>query len=144
MGSIEVQLDDLVKFSSAKKGNLPTPTKTDANSTHHYKPGTKEKVYRLSGLAEKGLLPTPTARDWKDCGAPSEFKRNTPPLTAHLLSLPTPTTFDSGNPMPPRKKNPSGGQKPPLVSVIGGKLNPEFVEYLMGYPLGWSEIEKPE
>jgi hypothetical protein len=24
---------------------------------------------------------------------------------------------------------------------VGGRLNPEFVEFLMGYPLGWTEIE---
>ena len=26
----------------------------------------------------------------------------------------------------------------------GGKLNPEFVEFLMGYPMGWTEIEPKE
>lgn len=59
-------------------------------------------------------------------------------------SWPTPTCRDCGLPLPPRKKNPSGGQKPPLVSVVNGRLNPLFVEYLMGYPLGWSDIEGRE
>jgi hypothetical protein len=26
----------------------------------------------------------------------------------------------------------------------GGRLNPEFVEFLMGYPMGWTEIEPKE
>ena len=26
----------------------------------------------------------------------------------------------------------------------GGKLNPEFVEFLQGYPRGWTKIEKTE
>jgi hypothetical protein len=26
----------------------------------------------------------------------------------------------------------------------GGKLNPKFVEFLMGYPMGWTEIERKE
>lgn len=59
----------------------------------------------------------------------------------------TPTTFDSGNPLPPRKKYPGGGQKEPLVSVIGGKLNPQFVEWMMGFPMNWtlpSEYENKE
>ena len=59
-----------------------------------------------------------------------------------LPRLPTPTTFDSGKPLPPRKHNPSGGQKPPLVSVIGKKLNPQFVEWMMGYPVDWTKIDE--
>jgi hypothetical protein len=27
---------------------------------------------------------------------------------------------------------------------LGGKLNPEFVEFLMGYPMGWTNIEPSE
>ena len=30
------------------------------------------------------------------------------------------------------------------VKKHGGKLNPEFVEFLMGYPLNWTKIEKTE
>lgn len=54
---------------------------------------------------------------------------------------PTPTVTDSAKkPRPPRKKNKSGGQKPPLLSVIGGPLNPEWIEWLMGYKIGWTEL----
>jgi len=28
----------------------------------------------------------------------------------------------------------------PLSEVIGGSLNPEFVEWLMGYPIGATEL----
>ena len=57
-------------------------------------------------------------------------------------SLPTPTVMDSANkPRPPRKKDGSGGQKPPLLSVIGGPICPTFVEWMMGYPLGWTELK---
>jgi hypothetical protein len=27
---------------------------------------------------------------------------------------------------------------------VGGKLNPEFVEFLMGYPLNWTKVETTE
>jgi hypothetical protein len=112
-------------------------------------------VPAISGK-ESGSLPTPNARDHKD-GFSSREKveawaanKTVEVLTTVCVkkhpvhTLPTPTTFDSGQPLPPRKKNPSGGQKPPLVSVIGGKLNPQFVEWMMGYPEDWTKVELKE
>ena len=32
----------------------------------------------------------------------------------------------------------------PLSEVVGGSLNPEFVEYLMGYPIGYTDCEHSE
>lgn len=29
----------------------------------------------------------------------------------------------------------------PLNAEVGGKLNPEWVEWLMGYPIGWTELK---
>jgi len=63
------------------------------------------------------------------------------------FALPTPTVRDSAEkPMPPRRKTTKesgkimGGQKPPLLSVVGGALNPRWVEWLMGVPLGWTKL----
>ena len=84
----------------------------------------------------------------------------------------TPTVMDSANIQKPRKKNPSGGQKPllcqqvkmwptpttqdgknnggksqhrrnskPLNAEVGGALNPQWVEWLMGYPIGWTDLK---
>ena len=53
------------------------------------------------------MWPTPVARMWKDCGAPSEYKRNEVPLAAQ----------------------------------VGGTLNPTWVEWLMGYPSGWTDLD---
>lgn len=149
------QLAPLVRPTSVKgSGLLPTPKTTDATGGIARKPNKDGIPHDVAKgnlrIAPEAIaqghwtLPTPTARDWKDNGSPAEFKRNTPTRTAQLLSLPTPTTFDSGSPLPPRKPNKSGGQKPPLVSVIGKKLNPSFVEWMMGYPDGWSDTESSE
>jgi hypothetical protein len=60
-------------------------------------------------------------------------------------SLPTVTVFDSAKkPLPPRKKNPSGGQKPGLISVIGDALNPDFTEWMMGIPINWSNVDEKD
>ena len=60
---------------------------------------------------------------------------------------PTLTAMDSAKkPMPSRKKTLkesgkiTGGQCPPLISVIGGPIHPHFAEALMLYPIGWTEL----
>ena len=54
---------------------------------------------------------------------------------AHIL--PTPTANDAkNNGNPSRQNRHSLG----LNGVAGGSLNPEWVETLMGFPIGWTEI----
>ncbi len=31
-----------------------------------------------------------------------------------------------------------------LPSAVGGKLNPTWVEWLMGFPIGWTDLEDSE
>jgi hypothetical protein len=51
--------------------------------------------------------------------------------------LPTPTVQDA-------KNNGAQAQQErnmrPLNAVIGGSLNPEWVEWLMGWPGGWTDL----
>ncbi len=89
-------------------------------------------------------LPTPTTQDWKYEGEPEKMahyakkSRLWPVLSQR--SLPTPTTFDSAEkPLPPRKFHPGGGQAPGLLSTIGKKLNPQFVEWMMGLPFNHTQ-----
>lgn len=60
-------------------------------------------------------------------------------LAAQVQNLPTPTTRDwkSGTGAKPRE-----GSANPLSSVIGGQLNPPWVEWLMGWPIGWTELKR--
>ena len=59
-------------------------------------------------------------------------------LEEAIAFLPTPTTQDA-------KNNGSQSQMErnslPLNAVAGGKLNPEWVEWLMGYPIGWTDLK---
>ena len=54
---------------------------------------------------------------------------------AHLL--PTPTANDAKNNGSPSRYN---RNSLPLDAIAGGSLNPEWVEILMGFPVGWTEI----
>jgi hypothetical protein len=60
------------------------------------------------------MLPTPTVQCGKNNASPSQHKRNSDPLDVVAAKM--------------------SGQ-------TSGSLNPEFVEALMGYPIGWTELE---
>jgi hypothetical protein len=59
------------------------------------------------------LWPTMTARDFRSPGTPARLVR--------------------------AQHESSRGQ--PLTEMVGGQLNPTWVEWLMGYPLGWTVLE---
>lgn len=52
---------------------------------------------------------------------------------------PTPNGDDANNTNPNRS-----GEYNSLVRSAGGSLNPTWVEALMGFPLGWTDITKKE
>lgn len=120
-------------------------------------------VRRTSGT-ESGFWPTPTARCPTDCE--SERRRNTPALAAAVMMIPTPRANDAEKRRNIDATNPRNGlagfvrQIPapsatdwkcssrdgqrrgqltdPAMGVIpaGGLLNPEWVEWLQGWPIG--------
>lgn len=109
------------------------------------------------------IYPTPTANDAKNDGGPSQFKRHSPPLNAFAKMLPTPRaegsescgahhgkpdTLTAYNRMFPTPhaicgngtgNHGTGG--PNLQSVVGGKLNPQWVDWLMGWPIDATALE---
>lgn len=107
-------------------------------------------IEEIDSGAMPSLLPTPAARDWKDQVSESVAikqceKRHSPSigLLAKAGMLPTLTATDRADkPMPPRNKTTKesgktmGGQCPPILSVIGEALNPEWCEAYMGFPVG--------
>ncbi len=94
---------------------LPTPTATDsrngANATASRKPGSKHHSGVTPVDAVRLNYPTPTARDWRSPGTLEGRAR--------------------------RKAASSRGE--PLTEVVGGLLNPTWVEWLMGFPEDWTE-----
>jgi hypothetical protein len=138
-------------------------------------------AFRLPPLAlatdatDFGSLPTPAARDWKDCGAPAEYRRHSPGLTAIAL-WPTPRRNDGEkrgniandvrNGLPAAVRywpTPNAGdyqrgmsdttkatqyslprevaREAGIKSGKRGGLNPTWVEWLMGFPLQWTELK---
>lgn len=109
-----------------------------------WEPGTS---VRLTGGIESGSLwPTPTVNDSKSNGTDSQLRRNGLNLNAAVRIFPTPTATDGtkwNNATPTERK--AQGRSVRLPNVIaqgnGGKLNPRWVEWLMGWPIGWTSLE---
>lgn len=120
----------------------PTPRANDA-----------EKRGEVSSDPRNGLpgavrfWPTPTA---EQCGMTAttggrpiekSTKLSTQVYLAEQAKLfPTPTARDYKSP----DTNPDSkrfSQKTELNSLVGGQLNPTWVEWLMGFPLGWTDLD---
>ena len=88
---------------------------------------------------ESSLLPTPSARDWKS-GKSNQFGKNARPLNewAEAGLLPTPT--ETANQLSPSMSKWAGCRRlQALAGGTGGRLSPLFVEWMMGFPGGWTD-----
>ena len=96
----------------------------------------KENITGEDG--EPILWKTPIASD----SANRKFYHNSrgePNLSGMVKMWPTPKAQNSrGN----GERHRDGG--PSLDVVAGGQLNPTFVEWLMGFPLGWTDLNASE
>jgi hypothetical protein len=96
----------------------PTPTTMDHIDRKGMRPSraaTNRKTGYLSEMIK--MYPTPATRDYKDSTlSNSHQNRNSDSLPVKMMK--------EGKP--------------------GGKLNPKFVEFLMGYPMNWTKIDPTE
>lgn len=105
----------------------------------------------LATAVARTTWPTPTAGDGKSAGS-----RNLEGSKAHPgVSLTD--AVQTGNsstprrwPMPQARDWKSGatvqdyGNSRPLSEAVSGQLNPEFVEWLMGFEVGWTDLGPSE
>jgi hypothetical protein len=106
---------------------MPTPT-VDGNDNRPY-PG-KASGYGLATWVRE-ILPTPTASE----GGTNQSASEGSAIRASLGYLARTETLPT-----PRARDWKGGGKDCLDSAVGGQLNPQFVEAIMGYPIGWTEL----
>ena len=132
----QVGLEHQVKMVEA--GLWPTP-RAKEDCDYQYSAGRKgHKVLTLSGKVK--LFPTPTASEAEHGSPSSTYGNGSARLTGAAMMYPTPRAQSAnGQADPPNRQ---GGAD--LQSVAGGQLNPTWVEWLMGYPLGWTELNASE
>ncbi len=97
-------------------------------------------VYLRDQVKEPAMWPTPRAEF--DSG-----KHRGKPDTLHsaVKSWPTPAARDYRSPNKLPYSERGGGTKgEQLPNAVGGSLNPTWVEWLMGYPLGWTDLRDSE
>jgi hypothetical protein len=139
-------------------GLWPTPTSTERS-------GTNPNTGRGEGLSKTArMFPTPRA------GKPTdEDEESTPPLALAARMLPTPTTQEIEHPdidlddtgrrktkdgqnshsvnladtarmLPTPSAGGDSGEED-AIAMSGGSLNPDWVSWLMGLPIGWTSLE---
>ena len=123
------KLSDAMLYLENKK-MYPTPVTKDnctesletweKRAEKHKEQGKKiPKALRIQVQEEaKSMYPTPTTNDYKNTSFPKS-QRNRDSIVGNLM----------------QEKNPP---------KAGGRLNPNFVEFLMGYPMNWTKEEPTE
>tara|TARA_Y100000593_G_C4064894_1_gene216236 strand:+ start:173 stop:505 length:333 start_codon:yes stop_codon:yes gene_type:complete len=104
-------------------------------------------AYRLEVLAVLALriggkeflsshIPTPRAQARLSSNRTiKEYRHN---LEEFVTIWPTPTSRDWRSGKGARERP---GHSQQIPEMIGGQLNPQWVEWLMGFPAGWTDLE---
>ena len=94
---------------------------------------------RTGGIDAPLWLGTPTAGTGTHGRSEKWRKGKTPNPQEFVRMWPTPKAQNCrGN----GERHGNGGQS--LDAVVGGRLNPTWVEWLMGFPLGWTDLNASE
>jgi hypothetical protein len=90
---------------------------------------------------ESGFLPTPNARDWKDTDKSGNRKSPGPGVVAHWPTPRTKGMCGGSGSWDLLKKNTTIEEARLMGAGNGGRLNPTWVEWIMGWPLGWTDLK---
>jgi hypothetical protein len=113
------------EFGLSQKVNWPTPTCQDANkATKKYRENHQNNLTAMVFNPHK-MFPTPTSRDYKG-GYKTESLIRKDGKSRALDALPNAVLDGKG------------------VETVTGHLNPTWVEWLMGWPLEWTDLKPLE
>ena len=137
--------------SSSASQMLPTPTAGQCGMTAVTSGRPPEKSTHLGTqvLIRSGLWPTPRANEYKDTLQSVPPSRKKDPGKCNLtqavamdqmLATPCARDYQTGQ----RKRYENKARANNLNDQIGGQLNPTWVEWLMGFPPGWTDLNASE
>jgi hypothetical protein len=143
---IAYQLPPLVRLTDEIGSGLwatPMPSDVDGGRTTKGKHRQSE-----TGLRRQVMWPTMTARDRhtlakasRGAGSLERGQQWVPSLVVAAHMWPTPAERDYRHPNAKPYSERGGGKKgEQLPNAVGGSLNPMWVEWLMGFPLGFTDL----
>lgn len=121
----------------------PTPRSSDGSHGGMVTPREGREGENLIEAVSKRMFPTPTQSmmTMQDMNQ-ARFSGADPRRPKYKAAMfPTPTVQDSKN---NGSKSQQNRNSKPLNAEIGGALNPTWVEWLMGWPLEWTELKPLE
>ena len=120
---------------------FPTPSAASATGGQTSRGGDRKDELLLGGIAR--MWPTqkstPSGPDFARADRPESGGDDLATAVARDL-LPTPAARDRRS----GQGTDNAGHAPQLPEVAGGQLNPTWVEWLMGFPLGWTDLGPSE
>ena len=126
----------------AAKNMWPTPRACSAMAaTMTPEAAWADRFPNLETVLARRLWPTPTTSDASGGPGTSSRREGGLKFRTAVQQFPTPTVNDSKNNNPPSQAN---RNTPPLNVVIGGQMSPMWVEWLMGWPIGWTDLQPLE
>lgn len=130
-------------------GLLPTPVAIDAGSGRfNTSPGSSKKRPTLALMARKNLWPTPTVC-W-NYNRPGSSATSGMGLASAVKLIPTPVASMSKGSSPAALTRKSGRSREHdrldhyVMASDAGPLNPDWVEWLMGWPIGQTDLKPLE
>jgi hypothetical protein len=107
------------RIEGTESGLWPTPRNCNAMAAENIQNRVNDKFLNLETVVARTMWQTPTAHLQKEGGYPGEYTRNTLTLIAEVAE--------------------SEG-----LPHSSGSLNPTWVEWLMGFPEGWTDLKPSE
>jgi hypothetical protein len=164
-------LSEQVMYGKPTTNMYPTPTrgmyKQDVKDNGEYARSIKEKGHQIMLPAFMKLYPTPTQDSASE--RTKKYSQGGMPLPMAVKMFPTPTAgcveggeqssrvemTEKGGFILRKKNKPENTFGAKLSDAMlylekkqqtkpGGRLNPNFVEFLMGYPMNWTKIDPTE
>ncbi len=126
---------------AARRSMWPTMTVVDALGGRTSKGSKRPDEYGLAKAVRMWPTPksTPSGPDFASMNRDGSGGDDLATAVARTM-LPTP----NASPWRSGKGRQENGHSPQLPEVIGGQLNPPWVEWLMGWPLGWTDLKPLE
>jgi len=132
------------QVAAMEAGLWPTPT---ANGNHNRAGLSPTSGDGLATAVNKVLWPTPTASEGTGAQPNTGRTGGKSPREAVMLPPPTATMYKGSSPAamhPTMDEGAAKGRGQASADQrhrLGGSLNPTWVEWLMGYPEGWTDLK---